>query len=67
MSEAIIVACITAFSAVIVALVQRSRRENHSDHAVVMNRLEVVAKSVEKVGDKIDRHVEWHMEQSGRD
>ena len=55
-------AVVAAVASVIVALLQRVRKENNADHAVVADLLRVVVHKVEKVDDKIDRHVEWHVD-----
>ena len=54
-------AVVAAVASVIVALLQRARKENSTDHALVMDMLRVVGRKVDKVDDKIDRHVEWHV------
>lgn len=54
MSEAIVVAAIAAVGAVIAALVQGMRKENHEDHNLVsdaLNRIEV----------KLDNHIDDHL------
>lgn len=45
------------------------RRENKDDHNTVMFKLNLVSKSVKAVGEKIDRvndrlndHIDWHLE-----
>jgi hypothetical protein len=62
-TEAIVVASIAAFASVIVALVQRLRRENNRDHALVVDLIQMLSGKIDKVDGKVDRHVEWHMEQ----
>lgn len=57
MESSIVVAIIGLVGAVIVALIQKSRRENKSDHNIVAQLLEVVHHDVSKVEDKLD-HVE---------
>lgn len=64
MSEAIIVALIAAFASVVVALIQKVRKENSRDHALVIDLMKILGRKIEKIDSKIDRHVEWHMEQS---
>lgn len=54
MSEAVVVAAIAAVGAVIAALVQGMRKENHEDHNLVsdaLNRIEV----------KLDNHIDDHL------
>jgi len=44
----------------IVILLQRSRKENATDHAAVFGILNQVFKHVEKIDDKLDNHILWH-------
>lgn len=62
MSTPIIVALITGAFGVVVALIQSARRENRSDHAVVAKSLNQIHKDIQRVGEKVDRHIEWHAE-----
>jgi hypothetical protein len=54
MESSIIVAIIGLVGAVIVALIQKSRKENKADHNVVAHLLEIVHHDVTKVEDKLD-------------
>lgn len=54
------VAFIAATSTVIAALVQRSRRENKRDHSAVIRSLDRLGRQVDRVADRMDRHMEWH-------
>lgn len=69
--EAITVALITVVGAAIVALVEKGRRENKTDHGVVSDKLDVIAKSlgrsIDRVEDtgirtegKLDQHINDH-------
>lgn len=62
MNEMVVAAFVAAVASVIVALLQRSRKENSNDHMVVMDLLRSVGRKVDRVDNKIDRHVEWHMD-----
>jgi uncharacterized FlaG/YvyC family protein len=46
----------------VVALLQKARKENRDDHAVVAEMLQEVGKTIDKVDQKIDRHVQWHLD-----
>lgn len=66
-TASIIVATITAVGGIIVAVINKFRKENHTDHQVVMGILHVVRKSQQRVEDKVDRvderlasHLESH-------
>ena len=52
--EAITVALITVVGAAIVALVEKGRRENKTDHGVVSDKLDVIAKSLGKSIDRVE-------------
>ena len=63
----IIAAVVAAVGGVIVAALDKFRKENHTDHQVVMGILHVVRKSQQRVEDKVDRvderlasHLESH-------
>jgi len=69
--EAITVALITVVGAVLVALVEKGRRENKSDHGVVSEKLDIIGKSlgrsIDRVEDtvvrnevKLDQHISDH-------
>lgn len=62
MSTPVIVAVITGGFGIIVALIQSSRRENKRDHGVVAESLRGLHKEVHRVGQKVDRHINWHAE-----
>lgn len=62
MNEMVVAAFVAAVASVIVALLQRTRKENSNDHMVVMDLLRSVGRKIDRVDDKIDRHVEWHMD-----
>lgn len=49
------VATIAAVGAIIVALVQRSRKENSDDHRAVMDTLRRVATNITRIDDKVER------------
>lgn len=58
--SAIIVGVITTIGAIIVALVQRGRKENRDDHALVMGAIRHVVRVVHRVDEKLDKHIEDH-------
>lgn len=69
--EAITVAVIGMVGAVIVAFVEKGRRENRSDHEMTSDKIEMVGKSlgisidrveraVERTEKKIDQHIRDH-------
>ena len=61
----IIVALIGALSGLLGLAVKefRSMRDkNNADHGAVMLKLNNVQKSVDKVGERLDDHIDWHLE-----
>lgn len=60
--SALVVATITAVGGVIVALIQRGRRENKDDHALVMGALRHAVNVIHRVDDKLDKHLKDHDE-----
>ena len=51
--EALTVAIISTIGVVLAALIQKGRKENTKDHGYVV-------KSLERIEDKIDNHVDAH-------
>ncbi len=60
METPIIVAIISLVGAVIVALIQQSRKENKEDHNIVAGLLHQVHKDVVSVEVKLDDHIKEH-------
>lgn len=59
-TAAVLAAIVTTVGAVIVALIQRGRRENKDDHALVMGAIRHVVNVVDRVDRKLDRHLDDH-------
>ena len=60
--EAIVVSIIIAIGGILAALVQKGRSENHEDHNEVASLIKMVHKDVYKVGEKLDNHINWHLD-----
>ncbi len=69
--EAILVALIGIVGAVLVALIEKGRRENKADHGVVSEKLDIIGKnlgrSIDRVeatvvrnAEKLDEHIRDH-------
>ncbi len=52
--EAITVALITVVGGAAIALIEKGRRENKTDHGVVSDKLDVIAKSLGKSIDRVE-------------
>jgi hypothetical protein len=60
----IIVASIGAISGLIRLAIKEFRslkNKNDDDHGVVMLKLNKVQVSIDKVGDRLDDHIDWHL------
>lgn len=57
-------ALVGALGSIIVAVIQRFRKENARDHDVVMGMLKYINKNLARTENKIDRHVKDHSEKS---
>jgi hypothetical protein len=55
--EAITVALIALVSAVIVALIEKGRRENKADHGVVSEKLDIIGKNLGRSIDRVEATV----------
>ena len=63
----IVAAAVTALGGILVAVIQQFRKENHTDHQVVLGMLKVLHKGQNSVEGKVDRlderltnHIESH-------
>lgn len=45
----------------LVVILQRLRKENKEDHAVVKNLLDKIDVKVDRVDSKVDQHIQWHL------
>jgi hypothetical protein len=64
----IVAAVVTAVGGILVAVLQQFKKENHTDHQVVIGLLHVLRKSQQRVEDKVERvderltdHLESHL------
>lgn len=68
----IAVAVVAGFSAITVALIERSRRQNSREHNLVYDkiitmekhldkRLDTTDSHVQRVDDKLSDHIDWHL------
>ena len=61
----LVVGVSAAVASIIVAIIQQFRRENRDDHAKVMDVLDRVSHTVDRVEGKVDSHLQWHIEETG--
>ena len=54
-------ALITAIGGIITTILMVFRKENTKDHAKVVDALEMLSGNVDKIGTKLDGHIDWHL------
>jgi len=64
----VVAAVVTAVGGILVAVLQQFKKENHTDHQVVIGLLHVLRRSQQRVEDKVERvderltnHLESHL------
>lgn len=57
----VLAALITAVGGVMTTLMLVMRNENTQDHANVVNALDTLSGNVDKIGTKLDSHIDWHL------
>lgn len=57
----VIAAVITGIFSLLVALIQKARKENKEDHGLVYESLQNLHEDVRSVGQKLDNHIDWHL------
>jgi hypothetical protein len=57
----IAVAVIGMATALIVALIETTRRQNNRDHATNADKLDSVIEKIDKVDDRLGGHIDWHL------
>lgn len=61
----VIAAVVAAVGTIIVTVIQQFRKENRRDHGAVMDALDRVSTTVQRVEGKVDSHLEWHIKETG--
>jgi hypothetical protein len=62
--SALLAGIVSAGGGIIVALIQRARRENSEDHRVVQQQLSHVFRAVGRVEDLMHGHLQWHRKET---
>jgi uncharacterized membrane protein YdfJ with MMPL/SSD domain len=57
----VIVAFIASIGGILIAVIQKSRKENKNDHNMVKECIDLLRDDVKNVDRKLDNHMEWHM------
>ena len=53
---------IIAPGGVLVTLIEKTRRENNRDHAKNADLLQKIDGKVDKIDERLDHHIEWHLD-----
>jgi hypothetical protein len=61
MDASIVGVIIAGIFSVLVALIQKTRRENKQDHNLVYDSIQNLHEDVRSVGEKLDNHIDWHL------
>ena len=59
--EIVYAASITAISGIIVALIQKFRKENQKDHNIVVDLVTLLHTDVKNIDQKLDNHIDAHL------
>ena len=57
----VLAALITAVGGAMTTLMLVMRKENTQDHARVVDALDTLSGNVDKIGTKLDGHIDWHL------
>lgn len=57
----VLAALITAVGGVMTTLMLVMRNENTQDHVKVVDALDTLSGNVDKIGTKLDSHIDWHL------
>jgi len=57
-----IAVAILAPGGILVTLIERTRRENNRDHAKNADLLKSIDGKVDKIDERLDHHIEWHLD-----
>jgi len=57
----VLAALITAVGGAMTTLMMVMRKENTEDHARVVDALDTLSGNVDKIGTKLDSHIDWHL------
>lgn len=63
---AAIIIAVLAPSGVLVTLIERTRKENNRDHDRNSNLLRTIDSKVDKIDNRLDDHIEWHLEKESK-
>lgn len=62
--EVVYAALVTTIGAVLVALIQKFRKENKEDHGTVTAMIKLLHTDVKDIDQKLDRHIDDHLKEN---
>ena len=57
----VVASLVTALGGLLTTLMLVMRKENTQDHARVVDALDMLSGNVDKIGTKLDGHIDWHL------
>lgn len=57
----VLAALIGLVGTILTTLMMAFRKENHDDHATVMEAIRAISGNVDKIDSKLDSHIDWHL------
>ena len=57
-----VLATVLAPGGMLAVLIERTRRENNRDHARNSEVLQSIDRKVDKIDERLDHHIEWHLD-----
>ena len=57
-----VLATVLAPGGMLALLIERTRRENNRDHAKNSQMLRSIDNKVDKIDERLDHHIEWHLD-----
>lgn len=62
--EVVYASLVTALGAIIVALIQKFRKENKEDHGAVTAMIKLLHSDVKHIDEKLDHHIDDHLKEN---
>jgi hypothetical protein len=62
--EVVYAALVTTLGAILVALIQKFRKENKQDHGAVTEMIKLLHSDVKDIDQKLDHHIDDHLKEN---
>lgn len=60
----VLAALLTSIGGIITTILMRFRKENATDHAIVMQAINKIGGNVERIDSKLGSHIDWHLQEA---